>query len=353
MSEKNIYYDNSRILSYKEFYKITVGTRGRGKTTKWILTALKKFLKDESQFIYVRRYKTEHRNIKKFWDNLIKINQDNIKNNKKPIFPPNTELEVIGNWKEGLGQFKVNNKIAGYWLTLSIASSYKSTPFPNVNGMIFDEFLIKKGTYHYLQDEVNDLEDLVETVFRTRDDPNVWGCVLLANNVSWFNPYFIQWKIPVFNTKYYRPPNDSIVIELDTDSAFNEVKYSTRFGQHIRNTKYGNYAVENESLISATPFIEELSKNAKLYFNIRYLGSIYGIWIDTKENKLYLSNKYDPYCKLEYALTTSDHQLNTFYIKNKKSTHLSLISEFYQMGRMFATSNYLDSVLQEILQILL
>ena len=349
----SIFYDNSRMLSYKELYKITVGSRGRGKTFRYSLTGLKKYLKDGSQFIYVRRYKTEHKSIKQFWQNLIIENQKRIAKGKKPFFPPETKLEVTGNWKDGSGTFKVNGKVAGYWLTLSIQATYKSTPFPLVNGIIFDEFIIKKGTYHYLQDEVNDFEDLVETVLRMRDDPNIWGVVMLSNKVSWFNPYFTAWKIPVFNSRYYRPTDDSIVVELDSDEAYNEAKYSTRFGQHIRNTKYGKFAVENESLVDNSVFIENLPKNAKLYFNIIYLGTTYGIWIDTNENKLYLSSKFDPYCKIVYALTTSDHQLNTFYIKNKKATHLGLIVEFYQMGRMFATNSTLDNVLSEIMQLLL
>ena len=61
----NIYYDIGRLLSYTELYKIAVGQRGNGKTFQAKLQGVKKFLKTGYQFMYVRRYKTEHKNIKK------------------------------------------------------------------------------------------------------------------------------------------------------------------------------------------------------------------------------------------------------------------------------------------------
>lgn len=349
----NIYYDIGRLLSYSELYKIAVGQRGNGKTFQAKLQGVKKFLKNGYQFMYVRRYKTEHKNIKKFFDDLVIENNKRIAKGKTPFFPKDTKFEVVGSWKDGSGVFKINDKVAGYWVTLSIQLTFKSTPFPLVTMLVFDEFLIKKGTYHYLAEEVSDFEDLVETVFRDRDGPEIVGAIMLSNKISWYNPYFLAWKINPFNTEFYRNKERQIVIQQCASEEFKAHKYSTRLGQHLQNTKYGNYSIENESLEELSSFVEKMPAAAKPFFNVRYMGVTYGFWLDTKENKAYFSNKFDPFCKFEFALTTSDHSLNTYYLKNKKNCQLSYFSWFYEQGRLFADSNTVDPVLQEILKIML
>ena len=120
----NIYYDIGRLLSYGELYKIAVGQRGNGKTFQAKLQGVKKFLKTGYQFMYVRRYKTEHKNIKKFFDDVIIENNKRIAKGKTPFFPKDTKFEVVGSWKDGSGVFKINDKVAGYWVTLSIQLTF-------------------------------------------------------------------------------------------------------------------------------------------------------------------------------------------------------------------------------------
>lgn len=349
----SLHYDITELLSYPEFYKMTFGKRGPGKTFQATLKGVTKFLKKGQQFMYVRRYKTEHENIEQFFDNIITVNNKRIAEGKAPLFPPDTKFAVIGSKRKGCGKFLINDKVAGFWVTLSVSATYKSTPYPNVCMVVFDEFLIKKGTYHYLATEVTDFEDLLETVFRDRDGPEIVGAVMLSNLVSWYNPYFTAWGITPFNTRFYRNKERSIVCEIWDSAEFNEMKYKTRRGQHLKGTRYGKYAIENEALVENSSFIEKLSKNAKPYFNIKYNGCTYGIWIDTNENKLYFSNKYDKYTRITFALTTSDHCLNTYYIKNKKSCQLIYIQSYYEMGRLYATDSMSDSALQDILKFLI
>ena len=42
-------------------------------------------------------------------------------------------------------------------LALSTSAQHKSTPYPKVTTIIFDEFIIETGTIHYLKDEVKAL----------------------------------------------------------------------------------------------------------------------------------------------------------------------------------------------------
>lgn len=49
-------------------------------------------------------------------------------------------------------------------MPLSIANILKSSSYENVDTILFDEFIIDKGTYHYLQDEVTAMLELIETI---------------------------------------------------------------------------------------------------------------------------------------------------------------------------------------------
>lgn len=345
----NVFYDRSTILSYKEFYKLIFGQRGRGKTTQFIIQCVQDFLNGKGKFMYVRRHKSEHEDIYTIFKNAIRLNNTR----KHPWWNKNTKFEVCGSTKKGGGTFKINDKVAGRWVTLSISDTYKSGVFDDYITILFDEFIMKKGTRRYLDNEVDCLEDLVETVFRHRDTSNMRGVIMLANKVSWYNPYFISWKIRPFNGRFYRDKELSVVCEQDYSEEFAQMKYSTRFGQHLKNTKYGRYSIGNEALVELSKFIEKKPPHAKHYFNIKYMGKTYGLWLDMQDNKLYLSEKFDGYSKLEFALTTSDHALNTYYIKNKRNCLLGEIINYYEQARLFAENEIVDAVLQEVLQILL
>ena len=103
---------------------------------------------------------------------------------------------------------------------------------------------------------------------------------------------------------------------------FREFKYKTKFGQIIKGTNYGNYAVDNEFLKDNNNFIEKKSQGAKFQFSILYKGYVYGFWTDYKEGLCYLSTDYDPSSKLQYAITDSEHKPNLMLVKNLSRSHL-------------------------------
>lgn len=85
----------------------------------------------------------------------------------------------------------IDDKLAGFAIPLSIANILKSSSFDNVDTIIFDEFLIDKGCYHYLQNEVTQLLDVIETIARLRDI----RVIFLGNAISITNPYFTYFNL--------------------------------------------------------------------------------------------------------------------------------------------------------------
>ena len=69
---------------------------------------------------------------------------------------------------------------------MSTSSSLKSDAFPNVDFIMFDEYVITKTQHSiYLKNEMPLLFDLMETIFGIRDNGVV---LILGNAVSFVNP---------------------------------------------------------------------------------------------------------------------------------------------------------------------
>ena len=295
----SMYYDLHDLLSYNCLFNFVIGNRGAGKTWSGKKLAIKRFLKTGAQFIYLRRYKTEFDDFKNFFNDI--VNE----------FPDST-FEVKGK------KIYIDGELAGYGVPLSTALTKKSVSYERVELIIYDEFVIDSKVIHYLSNEVDAFLEFYETVARTRDNVRV---LFLSNAVSVVNPYFMYWNLrPNSEQRFTR--RGQMCIEFVMNEEFREFKYKTKFGQIIKGTNYGNYAVDNEFLKDNNNFIEKKSQGAKFQFSILYKGYVYGFWTDYKEGLCYLSNDYDPSSKLQYAVTDSEHKPNLMLVKNLSRSHL-------------------------------
>lgn len=278
---KSIWYSLQKILSYNALFNFIVGARGGGKTYASKQLAINSFLKDKSEFVYIRRYKTE-----------MKRSRPNFFNDISNAYP-DVAFTVKGN------KAYINDEIAGHFITLSNAKIEKSVSYPNVKYIIFDEFILDKGHHHYLPDEVTAFLELYETVARLREVK----VIFISNAVSINNPYFIYFGIdtPYQKSieKYYNVEGSythinkdkkqypDIAVEFYENEEFIEVKNKTRFGGLIKGTKYGDYAVNNKMLRDSNSFIEKKPQSRYIY-TINIEGMDIGVWFDN--GMFYISN---------------------------------------------------------------
>ena len=170
-----MYYSRNDLLSYNALFNFVVGERGTGKTYQFKDWAISDFIKNKNQFVYVRRYKTEFKDIGNFFDDMIKKY-------------PEHEFSVAH------GKFYIDKEIAGFYIPLSTSITKKSVAYPNVNKIGFDEFILEKSTLHYLPNEVNAFLGLYETIARDRNNVRV---MFMANSVTLINPYFLKTPISI------------------------------------------------------------------------------------------------------------------------------------------------------------
>lgn len=291
-----MWYDKAQLLSHNKIMNMVLSNRGGGKTFHFTRWGIDDFKKHGKQCVWVRRYGTEIDEMLtngKFFDAV------------RSYYPDDT-LEIEGN----LG--KVNGEVAFYFIALSTSRQLKSNNYPNVNKIIFDEFIIDKGRVTYLKSEVEVFLDLYETVARMRDDVRA---ILLANSVTIVNPYFLFWNIKPRTDRRFTVVGQ-VCVELFTDADFIEKKKRTRFGQLVNGTRYGNYAIDNKWLLDSDTFIEAKPPDAAFMLGLKYSGIMYGFWVSYDKGLIYVNKQYDPSSVSLFCLTKEDHEANLLLIKS-------------------------------------
>lgn len=309
--DNSIFYNYNRVRSYNALFNFIISNRGGGKTYGSKKMCINNFLKRGEQFIYVRRYKAEIKEVK-----------DNFFSDIAQEFPNH---ELISNGTK----LYIDGKIAGYLIPLSVSQKYKSSAYPLVTTIVFDEFIIDKGHIRYLNNEVEVFLDLFETVARKRDNVRAF---FLANNVTLINPYFTYFDcIPRDNQRFTIAKDGEIVVEMFTDEAFIREKEKTRFGKLIKGTKYGEYAINNKSLRDSDVFvIKDKPKDLLFVYSICFDGIEKGVYYSEENGFYYCSKNYMKTSKNRFSLQSIDHDIDMIKINKLRNFIL-----FEQTIRMF------------------
>lgn len=317
----SIFYSFDRVLSYNALISIILGNRGCGKSFNSKMLVLKNFLKTGEQFIYLRRYKTELDSaLATFWDDL-----------QAHGYFKDHELKVKKS--KMLTTFMCDGEVCGYAAPLSTANILKSTAFPNVKTIIYDEFILdaSSGTYRYLKGcEPEILLDVIETVFRLRDDGRV---LLLGNYINFFGcPYVAYWNLDLpYNSDIRSFKDGAIVVQVINNPEYQNVKSKTRLGKLVEGTIYGDYMIKNKSLRENTAFIGKRPSKCKFYAHLVLNGRDYGVWSGV-DGYLYISDKYDPNSGYIYACDYDDHTEQTIFLNMRENWYLKYCLKAYKQG---------------------
>lgn len=317
---ENIYYNFDKLFSYNFLIAFVIGERGCGKSFNSKVAVLRKFLKSGEQFLYIRRYKTElDTSLQTFWDDI----------QSKGYFD-DLDLKVKKN--KTLTEFTCDGQVCGYAIPLSTANILKSTAFPKVSTIIFDEFLLDTaGTYHYLKHEVTMFLDVIETVGRLRDNLKV---ILLGNALNVHaSPYFAYWnlELPMDGSEFRTFYDGTIVVNYIKNLKYREAKKKSRFGKLIEGTAYGKYAIDNEVFRENNSFIAKRPPNSTFYGVIIINSIPLGIW-NGRDGYLYLSEKHDPNTVHKFVFDYNDHTEQTIYTSVRENIYMHMCIRAYKQG---------------------
>lgn len=202
MAKKNIFWTPKRIMEHcpSAKYFVIIGERSNGKTFGVKEYAFDDYLERGKQLAVIRRFDEDFKKASTFYSDFINNpTRGNIIEKKTKgkynavkyysgawylVHQPNPELEG--------DEYYADPKPFAYAFVVSLEEHYKSMSFPDIETLLFDEFMTRRI---YLKDEFILFTSLISTIVRLRDTPKIFMC---ANTISTYCPHMIEMGIKNF-----------------------------------------------------------------------------------------------------------------------------------------------------------
>lgn len=251
-----------RSLSNKCDYLMLLGERSGGKSYAVKSLCIEDAIKNDKLFIYLKRYDLEVKDslcVSYFADMPLQEMTNGeytcIDVFRKGIYLANTDPET--------GKVTRGRKI-GLCHALSAAEHYKSLAFPDVDAIIYEEFISMNG--QYLFNETDGLQQYVSSIFRNNRKGKVF---LVGNTISRICPYYSDWELDTAkmkpgDSKEFIKTNDNgddtkILVYITPSLNTNTGMF---FGRASKNITKGAYATEPQ------PRLPDDVKNYKSLYKV-------------------------------------------------------------------------------------
>lgn len=171
------------------YYYMAFGERSNGKTYSALDYALERYFKHGEQFAYIRRFGED---VKR--KNLLTLLSAHVENgristlsdNKYTLVDYTAGKFIAYNYSEDNGKIEKDIQPMGYAFDLNAMEHHKSTSYPKVTTIIFDEFLSRQG---YITNEFVLFMNTLSTIIRDRVNVTIF---MIGNTVNKFCPYFTE-----------------------------------------------------------------------------------------------------------------------------------------------------------------
>ena len=182
------YYSLKNILKKKAVFNVIFGERSNGKTYATLKHGLEQYFKDGSQLAYVRRWKEDitGKRGQAVFSALIENNEiEKLSGGKFTGIHYYTGKFFLCNYDNGKVIYS-DNDVLGFLFALTDIEHDKSTSYPKVTSIIFDEFITNRL---YLPDEFVIFMNVISTIVRRRENVTIY---MLGNTVNKYCPYFSE-----------------------------------------------------------------------------------------------------------------------------------------------------------------
>ena len=183
------FYDIRKTLkAYPDaYYYLVYGERSNGKTYSALDYALERYAKNGEQFAYLRRYAEDIR--PKTLTDLFSGHVENgevsrLTGNKWNNIEYKTSKFYLSRYDEENEDVTTSEDPCGFAFDINSMEHYKSTSFPRIKTIIFDEFMSRGG---YIPNEFILFTNTLSTIIRLRNDVKI---IMLGNTVNRYCPYF-------------------------------------------------------------------------------------------------------------------------------------------------------------------
>lgn len=234
------FYDLKDILNKRADYNIIFGERSNGKTYATLKYGLEQYIKTGKQMAYVRRWREDLRGKRAeslFSGHVVNGLVETLTDGKfNEIFYMSSKW-FLSYYDAEKNKRTPDDKPFCFGFCLSEQEHEKSSSFPNVCTIVFDEFLTRR---YYLPDEFMLFMNLLSTIIRQRDDVKVF---MLGNTVNKYCPYFTEMGLKQAATMRQGTID---VYRFGETGAIVAVEYCDTIVKHKASNKY--FCFDNQNL---------------------------------------------------------------------------------------------------------
>lgn len=226
------FYSLDRILKEKAQYNIIFGERSNGKSYSVLLYGLEQYFKTGKQLAIVRRFDDDIKQSKgeTFFDGIIADGHiERLSGGKYTGIKYRSRKYYLSFHDDNIDRDVTDNKPFAYAFAINVANRYKSTSYPDITTICFDEFLERET---YLRDEFVSFISIVSTIVRYRNDVKIF---MLGNTVNQHCPYFTEMGISDVRTMkqgsiaVYRYGNSKLKVAVEYCANLNRSKPSDTY----------------------------------------------------------------------------------------------------------------------------
>lgn len=356
------YYSTTKINKKNATYNVIFGERSNGKTYALLEQSLRQYFKDGSQMAYVRRWKEDvtGRRASRLYGG---INENGlVKKLSNGEYSGITYFAgkfYLCNYDERGKAIYGDNDIVAFSFALSDSEHDKSTSFPKIKTIVFDEFLTNKL---YLNDEFVLFMNTVSTIVRRRTDVKIY---MLGNTVNKFCPYFQEMGL----THIPQMEQGAIDVYRYGESALTVAVEYCKSNANLKDKEQNKYfAFDNPKLSMITGGAWELSiyphlpvkykpKDVLLTYYIEFSENIYQAEIIEVEGMVftYIHAKTTPIKDVENSLIYSliphhERNFNRSIFKPMSRTQEKILW-FYKYDRVYYQDNSIGDAINNYLKI--
>ncbi|MBD5232338.1 MAG: phage DNA encapsidation protein [Bacteroidales bacterium] len=183
------YYDISHLVrDYPDaYYYVAFGERSNGKTYSALDYALERYYSSGEQFAYIRRFGQDIK--KKNLQNLLSSHIENgriekLSKGEFSLVDYTSGMFVPYSFEADTKKIVKAQEPIGFAFDLNAMEHHKSTSYPKITTVIFDEFLSRQG---YLTNEFILFMNTLSTIIRDRVNVKIF---MIGNTVNRYCPYF-------------------------------------------------------------------------------------------------------------------------------------------------------------------
>lgn len=277
-----------------------IGGRSVGKTVNSIAQNIKYCYDHDKRFIYMRRWQADfvraggHLDLPLIsklsgLDIQIKLFDDGTGEKRKMIVAGHAETQTD---KKGEDKIVLKDaKGVGYFVSLSTAQKTRSSSYPKVWLIIYDEFIPVDGRELPQNGEWDAYVGFLQTVFR---DPTKAKSLFLANAIPGgeFNSYFIKLNLFPKGTITRDKDRGVKIVQYKESEELEKERSNSKLFKILESTNSEQNDFTQGAFIYKNDFIRNLSARSKCQELIRLRKKVYGLWY-TRNVGFIISPKYD------------------------------------------------------------